>query len=73
MKRWIVITNFDGDIDVPLVAHSYDEAKEFMYLEFQGVLHGLSGSAFTDYINDNSAFIDCCGDTYDWLIKEIEI
>ena len=73
MKRWIVITNFDGEIDVPCVAHSHEEAKKFMCMNFQGVLHGLSSNIFTDYIYDNSAFVDCCGETYDWMIKEIEV
>ena len=73
MKRWIVITNFDGDIDVPFVGCSHEEAKEFMYLNFRGVLNGIPGNIFTDYIYDNSASIDYYGDTYDWLIKEIEV
>ena len=77
MKKFLVISYYDGNIEVDNVCDTYQEAKEFMIFDVLAFIEPLTMEELDEdkcWISDYSAFANVLVDMpCDWVIKEIEV
>lgn len=77
MKKFLVISYYDGNIEVDGVFNTYQEAKEFMIYDVLAFIEPLHIEELNEdkcWISDYSSFVNVFGDMpCDWVIKEIVI
>lgn len=77
MKKFLVISYYDGNIEVDNIFDTYQEAKEFMIFDVFAFIEPLNIEELDEdkcWISNYSAFANVLGDMpCDWVIKEIEV
>lgn len=77
MKKFLVISYYDGNIEVDNVFNTYQEAREFMIFDVLAFIEPLTFDELDEdkcWIGNYSAFANVLGDMpCDWVIKEIEV
>ena len=76
MRKFLVISYYDGNIGIDVVKDTYEEAKEWMDNDVKDFilpmeLEDVDGSAC--WIESHSAFANVDGMPCDWVIESIEV
>lgn len=76
MRKFLVISYYDGNIGIDVVKNTYEEAKEWMDNDVKDFispmkLEDIDGSEC--WIESHSAFANTDGMPCDWVIESIEV
>ena len=74
MKKYLVITYFEGLLDIAFVKNTFKEAREAMIYDIEEYTNEMDQRWLIDCtIRDDYGFVNYCGDICEWFIKEIEV
>ena len=77
MRKFLVISYYDGDISIDAVKDTYEEAKEWMDNDVKEFISPMELDEIDDpsvcWIENHSAFVNVDGMPCDWVIESIEV
>ena len=77
MRKFLVISYYDGDINIDAVKDNYEEAKEWMDNDVKEFISPMELDEIDDpsvcWIENHSAFANVDGMPCDWVIESIEV
>ena len=76
MKKFLVISYYNGNLNIDLVASSYEKAKEWMDDDVKEFISPMKLDEVDEskcWIGSHSAFANTDEAPCDWVIKSIEV
>ena len=74
MKKYLVITYFEGLLDIAFVKNTFKEAREAMIYDIEEYTNEMDPRWLIDCsVGDDYGFLNYGGDICEWFIKEIEV
>ena len=76
MKKFLVISYYDGNINIDVVADTYEEAKEWMDNDIKEFIFPMELGDMDEsecWIESYGAFVNTGSMPCDWVIKSIEV
>ena len=76
MKKFLVISYYDCNINIDVVTDTYEEAKEWMDNDVKEFISPMELEEIDEsecWIGNHSAFVNIDGMPCDWVIESIEV
>lgn len=76
MRKFLVISYYDGNIGIDVIKNTYEEAKEWMDNDVKEFISPMELDEIDEsvcWIESHSAFANTDGMPCDWVIESIEV